>query len=210
MTGEAERLREARRAAGFGTAQEAAARFGWTYPTYAGHENGSRGIRREALRIYARAFRVDLSWLMEGTGRGPGTALVPDQTLPAGGFSESDAAPFLPSRPGQERSLRALADDLAPGLRHRLLYVARQPCPAFAILRGDVLVIGTPKQEEPGDVVVVTLALPGPSDARTVLRQRIGAAIVAPVGASLPDEASRTVGILGTVAAVIRARIFLD
>lgn len=67
----AERLQIARKAAGFSDAAEAAAALGVAYPTYAAHENASRGIRPEAATKYARRYRVSLDWLLEGKGAGP-------------------------------------------------------------------------------------------------------------------------------------------
>lgn len=60
----ANRLREARQARGFGSAREAAIKFGWSVPTYTSHENGTRGLRIEAARRYAAAFRVSVAHLM--------------------------------------------------------------------------------------------------------------------------------------------------
>lgn len=67
----AARLRAARLHAGFSSAEEAAASLGIKYPTYAAHENGSRGIGR-AQELYARRFKVSLDWLKRGIGAGPG------------------------------------------------------------------------------------------------------------------------------------------
>ncbi|MDO6485814.1 helix-turn-helix transcriptional regulator [Shimia thalassica] len=53
------RLKEARIAAGFRSAREAADSFGWTGSTYAAHENGTRGIKPSDIEKYARAFRSD-------------------------------------------------------------------------------------------------------------------------------------------------------
>ena len=65
-----ERLRHARKEAGFETAAAAAAGLGVPYPTYAGHENGYKGaFRRDEAVKYAKKFRVNLDWLL--TGRGP-------------------------------------------------------------------------------------------------------------------------------------------
>lgn len=61
------RLKQARINAGFETAREAAASLGIPYPTYAGHENGSRGVVRAAPQ-YARRYRVTLDWLLTGKG----------------------------------------------------------------------------------------------------------------------------------------------
>lgn len=72
------RLRHARDLAGYASAAAAADAFGWTYSTYAGHENGSRGIKLGALRGYAAAFNVSFTWLVEGKGeaRPKGEAVV--------------------------------------------------------------------------------------------------------------------------------------
>lgn len=66
MSAKANRLRQAREAAGFSSASEAAARFEWKGPTYLGHENGSRGYDDEMALIYARAFKVTPEWLLFG------------------------------------------------------------------------------------------------------------------------------------------------
>jgi transcriptional regulator with XRE-family HTH domain len=60
------RLREARTKAGLTSARNAALHFGWPVPTYAAHENGSRGFRADALTKYAKAFHVTPEWLMLG------------------------------------------------------------------------------------------------------------------------------------------------
>lgn len=66
MTIHSERLREARLRAGYATATDAARAFGWTPSTYMGHENGSRGLRKEAAQRYARGFGVSWTWLLGG------------------------------------------------------------------------------------------------------------------------------------------------
>ena len=68
METKADRLQIARETAGHTSARQAALSLNWSYTTYAGHENGSRGFDREAQR-YAAAFGVSLEWLL--TGRGP-------------------------------------------------------------------------------------------------------------------------------------------
>ena len=65
-----ERLRTARRDAGFASAAAAAKAFGWPIGTYSCHENGSRGIKLDVAERYARAFGVDPVWLLRG-GKGP-------------------------------------------------------------------------------------------------------------------------------------------
>jgi transcriptional regulator with XRE-family HTH domain len=85
MTDPNERLRQARIDAGYSTAQDAAAAMGIPYPTYAGHENGTTGMRASVAERYARKFRVSLDWLL--TGRG-----APIRTVPIAG--KAGAGPF--------------------------------------------------------------------------------------------------------------------
>lgn len=66
-----ERLRQARQKAGFNSAADAARRLNIPYGTYSGHENGSRGIKREDVDRYARAFGVSRSWLEYGQDMRP-------------------------------------------------------------------------------------------------------------------------------------------
>lgn len=60
------RLQRARADAGYSTPTDAARAFGWTVPTYLAHENGTRGITRDAAQRYARAFQVSPAWLLTG------------------------------------------------------------------------------------------------------------------------------------------------
>lgn len=60
-----ERLKAARERM-FETAAEAASALGVNYQTYAAHENGSRGLRRDAAIRYAKFFNVSLEYLMTG------------------------------------------------------------------------------------------------------------------------------------------------
>lgn len=89
------RLTRARRAAGYDTATAAAEALGIKYPTYAAHENGSRGVPRNMDR-YARFFRVSLDWLLEGQGPGPhlasrDQAAGPARNVQVRGFVEAGA-----------------------------------------------------------------------------------------------------------------------
>ena len=63
-----DRLRHARIAAGFSSGAEGAARAGVNYYTYAQHENGTRDFPAKKAELYARAFNVDVSWLLYGKG----------------------------------------------------------------------------------------------------------------------------------------------
>ena len=60
------RLKAARKAAGFLSAIDAAAALDINYRTYIGHENGNRGISRNALELYAKRFGVTTDWLLSG------------------------------------------------------------------------------------------------------------------------------------------------
>jgi transcriptional regulator with XRE-family HTH domain len=75
----AQRLEEARKNAGFSSMQKATERFGWSYPTYAQHEKGLRGIGRAAAK-YAKAFKVSEAWLLTGEG-GEGSEGISSEAL---------------------------------------------------------------------------------------------------------------------------------
>lgn len=72
----AERLEEARLAAGYKTAKEFAEKHGIPQPTYALHESGKRGLSRQfsdkdprpTLVVYAEILGVRPSWLQFGQG----------------------------------------------------------------------------------------------------------------------------------------------
>lgn len=61
-----ERLKWAREKRGYASAKEAALAMGANYATYAGHENGNRGIKRQDIVRYAIFFGVTPNWLQFG------------------------------------------------------------------------------------------------------------------------------------------------
>lgn len=63
-----ERLREARILAGYESAAEAARALGIPYATFAGHENGTRGLKADKARTIADKFKVSFEWLLTGRG----------------------------------------------------------------------------------------------------------------------------------------------
>ena len=67
MNEQYERLKEARIAAGYGRAVDAALAMGVKLSTYTHHENGTAGLSRVGQR-YARFFGVSFEWLMTGRG----------------------------------------------------------------------------------------------------------------------------------------------
>jgi DNA-binding XRE family transcriptional regulator len=62
----AQRLRQARIAAGHATMEAAARAIGIRSGVYWRHENGKQGITLEFVKLYARAFAVDPGWLAFG------------------------------------------------------------------------------------------------------------------------------------------------
>lgn len=60
----AERLRAARKAAGYSTPAEAARAMNVNYQTYFAHESGGRKMRTEVLQRYAKFFRTSVAQLM--------------------------------------------------------------------------------------------------------------------------------------------------
>ena len=63
-----DRLRQARIAAGFERASDAAARFGWNENTYKSNENGNAPFSFRKAKDYAEAFGVRAEWLYDDTG----------------------------------------------------------------------------------------------------------------------------------------------
>ncbi|WP_238314984.1 XRE family transcriptional regulator [Methylobacterium organophilum] len=61
-----ERLRGARKMAGFKSAMAAANRFGWPPSTYAAHENGQNQYDTDAAAKYAAAFKTTAAYLLTG------------------------------------------------------------------------------------------------------------------------------------------------
>lgn len=102
-----ERLRQARKQAGYSKGTEAANAFGWPVSTYLGHENGDRVPSRDAAKKYAKAFRIRWEWLLEGEGTptrknrvrvmgfiGAGSEIHPDfEQVPPDGLAEIEV-PF--------------------------------------------------------------------------------------------------------------------
>ena len=84
----AERLQQARERAGYDSADQVAAAFGW--PDYAADENGEGALSPVRAKLYAHAFHVDLEWLLSG-----------DEKTASGLDSASDAA-SLSATPSNE------------------------------------------------------------------------------------------------------------
>jgi phage repressor protein C with HTH and peptisase S24 domain len=63
-----DRLRQARIAAGYDRASDAATRFGWNENTYKSNENGNAPFSFRKAKEYAQAFGVRAEWLYDETG----------------------------------------------------------------------------------------------------------------------------------------------
>jgi phage repressor protein C with HTH and peptisase S24 domain len=122
----AKRLQYLRKRVGFATATDAARAFGWTVPTYLGHENGDRNPSRETAKRYAAAYKARWEWILEG---GPQLEPPKDETVPIvgdvgagariifdgepqGGY---DRAPRPPGSPPNTVAARVRGDSM-PGL----------------------------------------------------------------------------------------------
>lgn len=64
MSMKGERLKAARKKAGYESAADAARAFGWTESAYRHHENGTRDFGADAAKKYGRAFKVKPGWLL--------------------------------------------------------------------------------------------------------------------------------------------------
>ena len=72
---QADRLREARIAAGYETATAAAEALRESVATYTLHENGGRGFKAKAEK-YGKIFGVEPGWLLWGSGGDPRTTRI--------------------------------------------------------------------------------------------------------------------------------------
>lgn len=143
----ADRLKWARKKAGFDTPTEAARAHEWPVSTYLGHENGDRIPSREAAKRYARAFRVRWDWLLEGGGSptgkpatapvlgyvGAGAQVFPVDDFPQGGGLDEVDLP--PGAPVGAVAVIARGDSMYPRYfdGERLFYITRDLPPSELI-----------------------------------------------------------------------------
>lgn len=66
-----DRLKELRIKKGFELAADAARAYGWPVTTYQAHENGSRGIKLDVARRYAKAFNSTPEYILTGSTGAP-------------------------------------------------------------------------------------------------------------------------------------------
>ena len=104
-----ERLKIARREAGFGSARSAAIAMDISVYTYSGHENGNRSISQAFANRYAHRFGVRAAWLMFGDGSphpdvGDRRTVSADgseaEPTPGGSVPRPELRPFFPEASG--------------------------------------------------------------------------------------------------------------
>lgn len=110
MSTAAERLKWARREAGYASAADFARRNGLTEVTYRAHENGLRGLSERTARRYAAALRgANWVWLLTGTGQpfdAPEPVDADSSATPAATTAPAPATTEIP--PGAEPQLVAV------------------------------------------------------------------------------------------------------
>jgi phage repressor protein C with HTH and peptisase S24 domain len=165
-----QRLRTARKAAGYRTAKAAAAAFDWNGNTYGANENGNAPFSFQRAKVYASAFGVRAEWLYDGTPperEWVGGTSAPDNMLErlapvigkvgadaegmvlfATGQSAGDLVPIPPG--GSDKavalqvvghSMRGLVDDGG------LIYFEDQRTPPSPDMLGHVVVVETDSDE---------------------------------------------------------------
>lgn len=68
MSKSGQRLRSARKLAGFRSARAAAIKHGWPPSTYSSHENGQTPVPNDAAFEYAKAFKASALWILYDIG----------------------------------------------------------------------------------------------------------------------------------------------
>lgn len=112
----AERLRSARKSAGFSSAAEAARSLGLNVESYRQYENGTNGFSALAPD-FARRYRVRLDWLVTGRGEMRGRRDDESLEIPIAGLVGAGAAVEQVSDPAGEEAPDALDMPLGPWLR---------------------------------------------------------------------------------------------
>ena len=162
------RLREARIAAGYRNARDAAAKFGWNTNTYGSNENGHAPYSFRSARIYGAAFGVRAEWLYEGEppivdSRGSDPVSGAERLVPvignvgadpegavlfALGQDPGDLVPIPPGGSDRARALRIVGHSM-PGLADDggLIYFEHQRTPPTPDMLGHVVVVETDTDE---------------------------------------------------------------
>lgn len=152
------RLRQARVAAGFETAADAAGACGWNEQGYAVHEAGAAPFDWRGARAYASAFGVRTEWLYAGAGQPCAPGYVPvlgragadpsGAMLFATGQSPGELAPLPPGATAKAVALRVAGDSMR-GLADdgALIFFEDQRTPPTYDMLGHVVVVETETDE---------------------------------------------------------------
>lgn len=147
-----DRLKLARERAGFETARAGAERVGVPYDTYAQHENGTRGVPKNRVEVYARAFGVEPQWILYGRGPANGGR----KTVPLVGYVGAGAVAhyYEPADLGEvdapdnatENTVAAeiRGTSLGPLFESWLVYYDEVRTPVTPDLIGRMCVVGLP------------------------------------------------------------------
>ncbi len=155
LTERADRLRHARERAGFSTARDAAARLGVNPNSYAQHENGNRGIPKDKIEPYARAFKVDPGWLLTGRGLPSPKQIL---SVPLVGYVGAGAEAHFyastdeglgevdapPNATDQTRAAEIRGESLGPLFERWLVFYDDVRTPVTPDLIGELCVVGLP------------------------------------------------------------------
>ena len=186
----AERLKAARRRAGFKTAAAAAAHFNWNRNTYSSNENGNAPYSYRMAKEYGAAFDVSPQWLYDGLGASdpdvpppPPAArlsLVPvigrvgadteGRVLFASGQDAGDLVPLPPGGTDKAVALRIVGHSMR-GVADEggLIYFEDQRTPPTPDMFGHVVVVETLEGE-----VLVKRLLRGSRSGRYDLESVVG------------------------------------
>jgi phage repressor protein C with HTH and peptisase S24 domain len=163
-----ERLRQARREAGFETAADAARAFGWKSAGYIHHENGTRGVKPDLARRYAKAFKKPVEWLLYGESPKRWTQEDPPRAVPLVGYVAAgsrahffddlrDSGEPIPAPPGASEDTVAVeirGDSLGPAFERAIVFYDDVKRPVTDDLLGRLCVVGLID----GRIMVKTLA----------------------------------------------------
>jgi SOS-response transcriptional repressor LexA len=220
-----ERLREARREAGYDTPTAAARAHGWNKFTYRSAENGHKPPGRDAAIKYARALNVSIDWVLTGRPPKRGTHVeLKNATLQLGTIAAQAQqwveyarktghfpvaempmatmtvqtgvqAPLLPDAPTVEM----------PAGDDSMIYPSSS---SQSVYPGDVLLIDLTQPLAPGNMVV---AKDGRRNVvrrvRTITEEREGKSDHVVLGPANPDYAEMVVAadkVVGTVVGIYR------
>lgn len=152
------------------TAEDIARRMGRTRSNVSHIYSGAQKMSLEWAKAFSEALQVPLATVLEKAG----SADAPTAQQIAPGFADSDAAPWIPQKTGNESAVRGVAQVLGadkPGV-----YIWQVMGGAMALgglLDGDLMLVDTHAGERAraGDVVVAQIYNNATASAVTVLRR---------------------------------------